>query len=253
MRQLIEETFRDLRVVPAEYNLEQPPCPICKAPALAGYLWASPLDLAHDCDCVAEREDGYFSALYQLWAERINRRNFIESLPARYQAFTLDTLDGHDGNRAAIGAAESLEFGQNLYVWGEAGNGKTHLAVGIGRRMVGTYTVAFWGVSHLFQVLREAIGDNSVRRPDLITPHVLVLDDLGKTKPTEWVYENLYNTLERRWADGRSTVFTANYRPLDVAKRISFDKEGAEAVVSRLASGKVVQVKGPDRRLGGGK
>ena len=85
--------------------------------------------------------------------------------------------------------------------------------------------------------------------PDLYEPDVLILDDLGKVKPTDFVYQEFYRLVEGRWADELTTIFTANHRASDVSRNMSPDAEGAAAILSRMASGVVVEVKGPDERL----
>ena len=44
----------------------------------------------------------------------------------------------------------------------------------------------------------------------LCTVDLLVLDDLGAEKQTEWVLEQLYSIVNERWQDRRSIVVTTN-------------------------------------------
>lgn len=176
--------------------------------------------------------------------------DFTNRLPTRYRKYTLATLKRHAGNGPAIDAAESLEPGQNLYVWGPAGNGKTHLAVATGRRQAETgKRVAFHGVVALFAQIRASFAPDGPPRPNLEHPDILILDDLGKVKPTEFVYQEFYAALEARWANEKTTIFTANHRPSDAARHLSPDAESAAAILSRMASGAVIEVKGRDERL----
>ncbi len=88
---------------------------------------------------------------------------------------------------------------------------------------------------------------------NLITAGVLILDDLGKVKTSEFVYETLYACLEARWSNGKTTVFTANHKPGIVADRLtpaSLDTEAADAILSRMIAGRVIEVSGTDRREG---
>lgn len=171
---------------------------------------------------------------------------YVQRLPARYRRYTLDNLRVHPGNQPAINAASRIDG--NLYIWGPAGNGKTHLAVATGLRLAGEgRRVAFWGVVELFNRTRASFGGGE--RPNIETPEVLILDDLGKVKPTEFVYEVFYGALEYRWANELTTIFTANHRPSAAAAHLTSDSEAAAAVLSRMASGVVVEVKGSDERL----
>lgn len=176
-------------------------------------------------------------------------RKYVDGLPARYRAYTLDALRAHPGNSAALAAAAALDLGQNLYLWGAAGNGKTHLAVATGRRLAEDgHRVSFYGVVDLFNRIRSSFGSGG-DRPSLEWPEVLILDDLGKIKPTEFVYEVFYGALEHRWANEKTTIFTANHKPSVAASQLAPDSESAAAILSRMASGAVVEVRGRDERL----
>ncbi|MCK9513771.1 MAG: ATP-binding protein [Pigmentiphaga sp.] len=202
-----------------------------------------------------DRNHPYYTGLKELLetrdAQARNRaaRNYADQLPSRYRAYTLDRLRRHPGNQAAVHAAANLTPGTNLYLWGPAGNGKTHLAVATGHRLAAEgHRVTFWGVVELFNRIRGSFATNA-ERPNLEAPEILILDDLGKIKPTDFVYETFYGALEHRWANEKTTIFTANHRPSDAARHLSTDSESAAAVLSRMASGAVIEIKGRDERL----
>lgn len=175
---------------------------------------------------------------------------YLHSLPRHYHDYTEELLDTHDGNREAVERATALEPGENLFLYGAAGNGKTHLAVATGFRLLGTCSVAFYGVVGLFNRIRDSFNGGPPR-PDLLEPDVLIFDDLGKVKPTEFVYQEFYGAVEGRWGDKKTTIFTANHRASVCASDLARDEEGAAAILSRMASGVVVEVRGDDRRLRG--
>lgn len=180
---------------------------------------------------------------------------FLQALPARYRRYNLTGLHQHAGNQEAINQANALQLGENLYLHGLAGNGKTHLAVATARRFAETgRTARFYGVVDLFNQIRGSFNGQT-ERPNLLAPEVLVLDDLGKVKPTEFVFQEIYAALEARWANELTTIFTANHGPKQAAAALASqgDGESAAAIVSRLASGKVAHVVGKDLRLLGGR
>lgn len=189
-------------------------------------------------------------------AERFKRQRTIRLnnlLPKRYQAYQLGNLRVHAGNKTAVEAAGRLQAGENLFIHGAAGNGKTHLAVATGWRLLELgHGVEFYGVVDLFSQIRSSFSHQMPEnhRPNLLAPDVLILDDLGKVKPTEFVYQEFYAAIEARWANEKTTIFTANHRASEAAKQLSPDGEGAAAILSRMASGHVVEVTGKDERLG---
>lgn len=194
---------------------------------------------------------------YREWAERERKKErglrydaYMQMLPKRYQRCKLENLRIHDGNRAAVQAANAFDLGDTLYLWGRPGNGKTHIAAALGAMYAWgrAVDVEFWNLATLFHRLRRAaIGEETW--PNLAYPSVLVLDDIGKTKGTDFTFQEFYRVLEERWSDDKATIFTANHRPSQAVKRIADDPESQGAILSRLAAGTVVEVKGPDQRI----
>jgi DNA replication protein DnaC len=106
---------------------------------------------------------------------------------------------------------------RGLLFAGPVGVGKTHLAVAILRGL------AEKGVPSLFceygSLLKEIQDSyNHVLRTSEMTvlaplheAEVLVLDELGVSKPTEWVLETMAHIIGRRYSDKKLTIFTTNY------------------------------------------
>lgn len=236
-----------------EISTTLPTCPCCGAPAFEN-AWRGLFDLQHACNCIVNQPLEYELGLQQLWDARIRHRKYLASLPTRYRAYTFDALERTDGNAQAVEAGLNLKLGRTLYLWGNPGNGKTHLACAIGFRALELGSVVFWNMASLYARLRECVAHDAPK-PDLLSPAVLILDDLGKVKTSEFVYETLYACLEGRWSNEKTTVLTANHKPGVVADRLtppSLDREAADAILSRLVAGQVIEVTGEDRREGHG-
>lgn len=165
-------------------------------------------------------------------------------LPKRYQRCTLENFEG---DKRVVKLLERWEAKSFIYLWGAPGVGKTHLAVALGYRLLAKGTVRYINEVELLSQLRgAAIGGEPLRLPD---PDVLILDDLGKARPSEYAYQELYRLIERHWSEERCLIVTSNYRPSEAANRIAPDEMGAAAILSRLASGLVLEIKGIDQRL----
>ena len=235
----------------AEVSATLPVCPCCGAPAFEG-AWRGLFDLQHACDCILERAELYEIGIQRLWDFRARQQKYLASLPARYRAYIFETLEQTPGNTEALETGLKLERGRTLYLWGNPGNGKTHLACAIGFHALERESVVFWNVAALYAALRESVA-NDTPRPNLLVPGVLILDDLGKVKTSEFVYETLYACLESRWSNAKTTILTANHKPGIVADRLtpsSLDREASDAILSRLVAGRVIEVQGEDRREG---
>lgn len=237
---------------PIEHDHQKPCCPICTAPAVAGYKWLNWSDLGHDCNCVASNYEAYAAGLLGLWRGRNALPVFVNSLPALYRGCTLESLRVTEANSAAIAGLQNWKGG-NVYLYGQAGTGKTHLAVAYVRHQASRgKTAKFWGVANLFQTIREGFQNNTPA-PDLTSWDFLLLDDIDKIRPTPFVYETLYGVLEARWANQKPTFFTSQTNP--EVSAVMLTPEGSEGaadpIASRLASGQTYKFTGADQRFGG--
>lgn len=133
------------------------------------------------------------------------------------------------------------------------GNGKTHLAVACLRALLengalGPGSARFINVPALFYQIRDTFQAQERTWPmlkKLIDLPLLILDDVGAEKVTEWTAEALYLVLDGRL--GRPTILTSNYG-LRGLKELDPEKWGR--ICSRIAGEcQLIQLRGPDRRL----
>ena len=168
--------------------------------------------------------------------EREQRRLASARIPQRYRDCTLDAFDpsyprADDSlGRALLTARRFVEAypvdtaGRGLLLVGTTGLGKTHLAVGVLQRLVRER-----GVRGLFCDYRELLKSiqNSYNpqvqtsEVDVLKPvfaaEVLVLDDLGAQKPSEWVWDTVALILNTRYNHRQTTIITTNYPDLPAA------------------------------------
>jgi DNA replication protein DnaC len=111
---------------------------------------------------------------------------------------------------------KNLEQGKGLWFDGPVGTGKTSLAILVAKaaKEAGR-SYAVYPVPRLLAEIKRTFdrdASNSYmgffRR--LCNVDLLVLDDLGAEKQTEWVLEQLYSIVNERWQDRRSIVVTTN-------------------------------------------
>jgi DNA replication protein DnaC len=124
--------------------------------------------------------------------------------------------------RAFVRSIDShLEAGQGLWFDGPVGTGKTSLAVLVAKaardagRSFAVYPVPLL-LAEIKRTFDRDSGDNYLaffRR--LCSVDLLVLDDLGAEKQTEWVLEQLYSIVNERWQDRRAIVVTTNIPDAD--------------------------------------
>lgn len=110
---------------------------------------------------------------------------------------------------------------QGLLVMGPCGVGKTHLAVAALKEIVlRGHAGLFFDYRELLKQIQDSYNAESqstemgVLEPVLKT-EVLVLDDVGSSKPSMWALETVGHILNTRYNDKRATIMTTNFLDSD--------------------------------------
>ena len=195
------------------------PCPICDDTGLRIIDRPDGNRVAIECSCRAAR--------------RTQRATDQARIPTRYAHCTLDEyVTNFAGANRSLASAHMMarKFvqgypldtnGNGLLLTGSIGVGKTHLAVGMLQALI-----ADRGAKGLFFDYRDLLKQvqNSYNRSvnatelEILKPvfdaEVLVLDELGASKPTDWVWDTVAHILNTRYNDRRTTIITTNYANL---------------------------------------
>ena len=136
---------------------------------------------------------------------------------------------------------------QGLLLLGPVGVGKTWEAYGALKNAVTAVRPIRWeaeSAADLIDALRPRPGtDSSILFRRYASAHLLLLDDLGIAKSSEWVEELTFRLVDYRYRQGLATIATSNLSPADLAAILG------ERVVSRFAQRYTrVVLKGHDRR-----
>lgn len=156
--------------------------------------------------------------------------------------------------------ARHREDGTGLFLCGNVGTGKTHLAAAVVRYIAerGIYSTMFTSSMDLLDALKESYdgGSRGPSETDILKQckqaALLVIDDLGKEYGTAWAMTRLSDIIHARYADGLPMIVTSNYALSDIGNALAQNgaKSSADAIVSRLAERlKQVTVVGNDYRF----
>jgi DNA replication protein DnaC len=181
---------------------------------------------------VVVREDGLrvAQACVCRVAKRTERLVAAAKIPQRYVHCTLESYDTDFRSvtkslKAALFSAKSFvkaypldTDGRGLLFVGKPGRGKTHLSVGLLKALIEQR-----GVNGLFVDYRDLLKriqnsynpavsstELSILQP-VFDAEVLVIDDLGATKPTDWVFDTVAHILNSRYNDRLTTIITTNF------------------------------------------
>ena len=116
--------------------------------------------------------------------------------------------------------AEYAEHNVGIMLWGGVGTGKTFYAACIANALIEQYcTVIMATVTDLVSELTEDYGKNRewvLRR--IAETDLLVLDDLGVERGTEYMQEHVYDIVNERCNANKPLIVTTNLSPSDMER-----------------------------------
>lgn len=192
-------------------------------------------------------------ALYNL--SRIPER-YRYNIPLKPQEADVPAFEALNEYKEKI--LENVEAGKGLYIWGKStGNGKTSWACKImshyfrkiafdtGLENEGLYIF----LPTFLEDLRNSFDDMDPDFEQVLSMlkccKLLIIDDVGTERVTEWVRERLVSIINTRVGAGLATIYTSNLSPEELLEKLG------DRVSSRvLDRATVVEITGGDRRVG---
>lgn len=219
--------------------------PACRACAGLGYTYPDlPVDdpkfgQLQTCACYATKRaaalrDRYFAGSNLAGLEGMNFDAFNTAMP---------------GVRPAFDACQQFAAAPTgtLYLSGTYGCGKTHLAIAIALACLDRgVPVLFQTAPDFLRALRATFGTEAAGQYEAVFAlaaniEVLVIDDLGAQKNSDWAAEQLFQLINHRYLRRLPTVITSNLTAAQIEQQ-------SPRLASRLADSRVVEVTGADYR-----
>lgn len=207
--------------------------------------------------CTCEKSKDYWKEIdFQIlerkkkehYKEIINRFYSQNYISKRLQDYNFDNFKATDINKKVIEIAKDytkkcIENKQEngLIITGDSGVGKTHLAASILNELIEEDKLVLMGrLTLLLDMIKETFKDNSKSENELIelfsNIDMVVIDDLGTEKISQWALDKLYTIIENRNENKLPTIITTKFDKERLLHRFkqSNDKELSDAIIQKL-------------------
>lgn len=195
-------------------------CPICKG---TGWVFVED-NTVKECECGLRQKQILDSKLK------------FASIPETYKNITLKDVstnfytrqDSRDKMKAVARLIKwyldnidtNIENGKGLFFWSKTkGSGKTMVATALANELINVHGkyVKFATSLDILDEIRATYNkhdsednENNLIK-DLVAAQILVIDDFGTERATDWAGEKFYQIVNKRYIDKKVTIYTSNH------------------------------------------
>lgn len=285
--EFLSESVIDSLITNKDYKGKKPPPPIIACefcgterltvgyPCLGTVYW---YPYASPCTCKAGKEkyeqeqlnkrkarlDREQKEQQQELQEKISRIKKQSGIAKKFLGCTFDSYKANNSNNEQI-KADLYEYAKNFkgqtmgfYIHGDIGTGKTHIASAIANHLLNQGTAVICmnerqllgKIKQSFETSRHYDSESQVLKTYETTP-LLIIDDMGKERATEWSIATIYAIIDSRYEADKPIIITSNYNMQELVKRLTpaGDDTTARAIIDRLMEmTQTVNVKGESYR-----
>lgn len=207
------------------------------------------------CKCDRERKEQEELREKQIEQNRLRQNCFISK---NQIAYTFDNIDENTDKDIIKKVKNYVKYFEEmrkdnvgLLLYGNVGSGKTYIACSIANAIITEYSYKV-KMRNFAQILNDLQkGGFNLDRNEYIeqitSPTLLILDDFGIERNTEYALEQIYNVINARYLKARPTIITTNINFKDI------EKEQEDIMLGRIYSRIIemclpLRVTGLDRR-----
>ena len=170
--------------------------------------------------------------------ERMQRLNMLKSLCFEDHALYSWTFDKDNGKNPVMKKArdyiekwsDALSSNTGLVLWGDVGTGKTFFAACIANALVEQNVSV--KMTNFSTILNDLFAESDKNKYlDRLNKHsLLIIDDLGIERGTEYALEQVYNVIDTRYKSGKPLIITTNLTldelkyPTDIPHKRIYDR-----------------------------
>lgn len=222
------------------------------------YLYAnfSPDNIEYErCTCKKAQEywnekdkQDYEIAKRKHFREVINKIYKQNYIGKKFQNLNFENFNSNSENELAITIAKDYvnknirsSNANGLIIMGESGVGKTHLAASIANKLIENDKIVLMGrLTILLDMIKETFKDSTKSENELIELYsnvdMIIIDDLGTEKISNWALEKLYTIIENRNENRLPIMITTRFDKQGLIERFSQsqDEQLVDAIISKL-------------------
>jgi DNA replication protein DnaC len=206
-------------------------CSICKrfVPKMTIEILGTERTVQPKCKCEVDKHLGKVkSASDYETKRRIEQKFSISNLGQRFAECRFDTFIPREGTGKVVKEAKAYveHFDdidiEGLLIWGDPGNGKSHLAAAITHEIKAKgKTVVFQTTPELLERIRNTFNRNERESEKdimdaLLHCDLLVLDDIGSERITDWVLDVIFRIVDGRYKQKKPIIYTTNHKPSEL-------------------------------------
>lgn len=185
------------------------------------------------CECESRAFDEEMKRFTEHERRReIERRFSISNVGKRFEESTFENFIQRPGSETAYKQAKKYALGfeeyesLSLLIWGTYGNGKSRLAAAVATALKDKgKTVVFQSVPELLERIRQTFNKNNTETEQqimnaLLQCDLLILDDIGAEKVTDWVSDVLFRIIDGRYRKNLPVLYTSNLKPAELEEKL---------------------------------
>lgn len=178
------------------------------------------------CKCESEeRERIQKQKDYEEEMRRIERLKVASLMDAKLKSATLKTFTQKEDNQKLYTIVKNYvdnfetfyKSNRGLLFWGTVGTGKSYAAACIANELLNRKTpVVMTSFAKVLQVIQDNTENETEFVNRLCAARLLIIDDLGTERNTDYALEKVYNVIDSRYRTGKPLILTTNLNLQDM-------------------------------------
>lgn len=178
------------------------------------------------CKCESEeRERIQKQEDYEEEMRRIERLKVASLMDAKLKSATLKTFTQKEDNQKLYTIVKNYvdnfetfyKSNRGLLFWGTVGTGKSYAAACIANELLNRKTpVVMTSFVKVLQVIQDNTENETEFVNRLCAARLLIIDDLGTERNTDYALEKVYNVIDSRYRTGKPLILTTNLNLQDM-------------------------------------